>query len=156
MRRLIGIGAVIMALGLGTGAAQAQPPAAGELLSQLLETALKDAIGPLEIFGVGGVGTQRKEMIPVSEGICFLMRVTGDFNGNGEYAAIEKQGDVWTLLTKKSKRSERSADGSWGMGLRPCRLPPTSPRPNRGLARRRSSRGGLAPAAPGWDVRSPA
>lgn len=67
--------------------------------------------GITELFSTGGAGENNTPMIPVDEGFCYLTRVAGDLNGNGEWAQIRPNNDDrWNLQTN-SRRG--SGQGGW-------------------------------------------
>ena len=50
----------------------------------------------IEEFGWSHCGDPVR-MIRVDEGLCFITRFAGRFNGNGEWVQIRQQGDYWYL-----------------------------------------------------------
>ena len=56
------------------------------------------AFEPPERFGAQGTG--QRPLIEVGTGLCYLMGVAGDFNGNGEYARIREVDGIWEFQTR--------------------------------------------------------
>ena len=49
-------------------------------------------------------------LIPASEGFCFLTRVSGSFAGNGEWAEVVREDGLWKLRTDSINGS---GAGAW-------------------------------------------
>ena len=48
-------------------------------------------------------GQEEIKMIKITEGICYLVYVTGDFEGQGEAVSIHVKGDYWYLGGKSGR-----------------------------------------------------
>ena len=78
-------------------------------------------------FSTGGRGRNNERLIRVDEGICYLTRVTGDFNGNGEWAHVRPTDDgVWNLQTDSR---DGSGAGAWIYAEAHCLRFPASTQP---------------------------
>ncbi len=78
-------------------------------------------------FSTGGRGRNNERLIRVDEGICYLTRVTGDFNGNGEWAHVRPTDDgFWNLQTDSR---ENSGAGAWIYAEAHCLRFPASTQP---------------------------
>ena len=60
-------------------------------------------------LGGGNRGIRSLQLIPVSEGFCYLTYIAGDLNGNGEWVRISQKGDHWYLESRSRQGAGRGA-----------------------------------------------
>ena len=93
-----------------------------EAVNTLRDAGLIQFDQPLR-FSTGGRGRNNEPLIPVGKGICYLTRVTGDFNGNGEWAHVRPTDDgYWNLQT--DSRMARGPGPGYTLRLTACVSPP--------------------------------
>ena len=81
------------------------------LTAEVRELTQRMQFDPPERFSTGGRGTNSTRLIRVNEGFCALTRITGDLNGNGEWARIRPRDNGFWYLETRSRRN--SGAGAW-------------------------------------------